>query len=74
MLFVSETGDHVRDGGEIADDQRVIEQRFERFERLPDDTDRSLLKLRPHPGAATAIAPAPAAAVIRRRSAARTPA
>lgn len=60
VLFLSETGDHVRDGGEIAGDQRVIEQRFERFERLPEDTDRSVLRLRPHPGAATATALEPA--------------
>ena len=60
VLFVSETGDHIRDGGELAADQRVIEERFERFERLPGDTERSVLKLRPHPGAATAIAPVPA--------------
>ena len=53
VLFLYETGDHVRDGGEIADDQRVIEQRFETFERLPGDTDRSVLELRPHPDAKT---------------------
>ena len=65
VLFRHETGDHVRDGGQLASDQRVIEQRFERFERLPDGTSRSVLDLRPHEGAKTrsqAIGRGPAAA------------
>lgn len=51
VLFVSETGDYIREGTQIPRDQRVIEERFARFERLPDDTDRSVLEMRPHPGA-----------------------
>jgi hypothetical protein len=51
VLFVSETGDYIREGTQIPRDQRVIEERFDRFERLPEGSDRSLLKMRPHPGA-----------------------
>jgi hypothetical protein len=60
VLFRSETGDYVRDGGEIPSDQRVIEERFDVFERLPEDTDRSVLELRPHPDASESNLPRPA--------------
>lgn len=62
VLMRSETGEHVRDSSPIGPRQRVIEERFQHFERLPDDTNRSVLKMRPHPDAAAASDALPRAA------------
>ena len=63
VRVVTETGEHIRTGRTLAPRQRVIEERFTRFERLPEDADRSLLRMRPHPHAQSRRAeplPAPA--------------
>ncbi len=58
VLFRTQTGDGARDGGAPGPRERVVEERFERFERLPDDADRGLLEMRPHPGARPGLEPA----------------
>ena len=44
VLFRTETGDHLRTGDPIPARQRIMEDRFAVFERLPDGTDRSVLE------------------------------
>ena len=62
VLFLHETGDYIREGTQIPPRQRVVEERYERFERLPANTERAVLEMRPHPGARPSQQPRPAIA------------